>query len=176
MRQRAFIGAMLLVGIGVVLGATVFRADIAQATGLAEAVTVSNTAAQAVPVREQNLDGGNIRVHEQGTADVNVTNGSLSVSQTPVTGGGGLWITQLGNSDSITPQTASALTVALRGGATAVSLLYQGSTVAVVASSTGSAETVPVALTRPIKFDRIYCFSGSGANANCLTAWVGAQP
>jgi hypothetical protein len=32
------------------------------------------------PVREQNLDGsGAIRVHEQGTADVNVTNGSLSI-------------------------------------------------------------------------------------------------
>jgi hypothetical protein len=58
---------LLLVTIGVLLGATVFRADIAQATGLAQAVTVSNTAAQAVPVREQNLDGGNIKVHEQGT-------------------------------------------------------------------------------------------------------------
>ena len=53
MQRRATISALLLVGVGVVLGATVFRADIAQATGLAQSVTVANTAAQAVPVREQ---------------------------------------------------------------------------------------------------------------------------
>ena len=81
MQRKATISALLLVGVGVVLGATVFRADIAQATGLAQAVTVNNTAINpvpvnvtntAVPVREQNLDGGNIKVHEQGTADVAV--------------------------------------------------------------------------------------------------------
>jgi hypothetical protein len=72
MKQRAGIGALLLVCVGVVLGATVFRSDIAQATGLAQSVVVSNTASQAVPVREQNLDGGNIKVHEQGTANVAV--------------------------------------------------------------------------------------------------------
>jgi hypothetical protein len=68
---------MLLVGVGVVLGATVFRTDIAQATGLdkqAQNVIVKNTSAQAVPVLEQNLDGGNIKVHEQGTVPVNVGN------------------------------------------------------------------------------------------------------
>lgn len=80
MRRHAIIGALLLIGLGVILGATVFRTDIARATGLAQAVTVNNTAAQAVPVREQNLDGrGNIKVHEQGTADVNVTNSRLKV-------------------------------------------------------------------------------------------------
>ena len=62
------LAALLLVAVGVTLGATVFRTDIAQATGLAQAVTVSNTPAQPVPVREQNLDArGNIKVHEQGT-------------------------------------------------------------------------------------------------------------
>jgi hypothetical protein len=71
----------LIVGLGVVLGATVFRTDIAQATGLAQSVTVSNTASQAVPVREQNLDGGNIKVHEQGTASVNVTNDVRSANR-----------------------------------------------------------------------------------------------
>lgn len=73
MQRRALIGALLLVAVGVALGATVFRTDIAQATGLAQSVTVSNTAAQAVPVREQNLDAGNIKVHEQGTVKVNST-------------------------------------------------------------------------------------------------------
>ena len=70
MRRQALIAALLIVGVAVVLGATVFRTDIAQATGLASAVTVNNTASNPVPVREQNLDGGNIKVHEQGTATV----------------------------------------------------------------------------------------------------------
>jgi hypothetical protein len=81
MRQRATIGALGLVLVGVVLGATVFRADIAQATGLSQSVTVENTAANPVPVREQNLDrAGNIAVHEQGTAHVQVENTSLAVA------------------------------------------------------------------------------------------------
>jgi hypothetical protein len=66
MRRRAFIGALLLVGVGVVLGSTVFRADIAQATGLAQSVTVTNTP---------------LPVHEQGTASVNVTNTSVPVHE-----------------------------------------------------------------------------------------------
>jgi hypothetical protein len=80
MRRQAAFGALLLVGVGVVLGATVFRSDIAQATGLAQAVVVSNTASQAVPVREQNLDNGNIKVHEQGTARVRSDEEEVSVS------------------------------------------------------------------------------------------------
>jgi hypothetical protein len=81
LRQRAIIGALLLVGVGLVLGTTVFRADIAQATGLAQGVTVVNTASQAVPVREQNLDGGSIKVHEQGTARVRSDEEEVSASQ-----------------------------------------------------------------------------------------------
>jgi hypothetical protein len=74
MRRRAIIGALFLIGVGVVLGATVFRTDIAQATGLSQSVTVDNTAANPVPVKEQNLDGsGNIKVHEQGTAQVDAS-------------------------------------------------------------------------------------------------------
>lgn len=70
MRRKGFVGALLLVCVGVILGTTVFRDDIAQATGLAQGVVVTNTASQAVPVREQNLDGGNIKVHEQGVVQV----------------------------------------------------------------------------------------------------------
>ncbi len=84
MRRKSMIGGLVLVGIGVVLGTTVFRNDIAQATRLAPAptnVVVTNAPAQAVPTREQDLDGnGNIKVHEQGTAAVNVTNSSLTVA------------------------------------------------------------------------------------------------
>ena len=70
MKRQAGISALLLVCVGVVLGATVFRSNIAQATGLAQSVTVNNTSANPVPVREQNLDGQNVRVHEEGTAPV----------------------------------------------------------------------------------------------------------
>jgi hypothetical protein len=53
MPRQAIIGALLLIGVGVVLGTTVFRADIAQATGLAQSVTVANTATNPVPVAVQ---------------------------------------------------------------------------------------------------------------------------
>ena len=53
MQRRAIVGALLLIGLGVVLGATVFRTDIARAAGLAK---------PAQAVEEQNVDGaGNIR-------------------------------------------------------------------------------------------------------------------
>ena len=54
-------------------------------------VTVNNTSTNPVPVLEQNVDtNGNIKVHEQGTANVNVTNTNLSVApRAPITDGGG---------------------------------------------------------------------------------------
>jgi hypothetical protein len=67
MRRMSVIGALLLVCVGVVLGTTIFRDDIAQATGLAQSVTIANTPSNPVPVQQQ------------GTADVNVTNSSLAV-------------------------------------------------------------------------------------------------
>jgi hypothetical protein len=74
MQRRASIGALLLVASGAILGATVFRTDIAQATGLAQPPT---------PVREQNLDGGgNIRVHEQGVVPVEGTVSALPAAPT----------------------------------------------------------------------------------------------
>jgi hypothetical protein len=76
-RPLAFV--VLAVLAGAVLAGTVFRNDIAQAAGLAGSapVTVMNTPAQAVPVREQNLDSnGNVKVSVQGTVPVNVPAGS----------------------------------------------------------------------------------------------------
>jgi hypothetical protein len=181
MRRQAGIGALLLVCVGVVLGATVFRSNIAQATGLkqSQSVIVDNTAANPVPVREQNLDGsGNVKVHEQGTANVNVTNGSLSIGLLPVTSGGGASLVTVGAPASIPISTASALSVAFGGGAAAVSLRYQGVEVGVVngavALGTGGPETVPVALTRPITFDQIVCFGIVGGT--CTVDWFGNEP
>jgi len=180
MRKQATLGALLLVGLGVALGATVFRTDIAQATGIdkpAENVIVKNTPAQAVPVREQNLDGsGDVKVHEQGTANVNVTNGSLTVATAaPITGGAinvGIPCPSafaLGGS-----VVASALTFHLGAGVTNVVLRTGTSLVAywAVGPGLGGPADIDLALDRPISFDTIEC-TGSGTLAGGI---VGNSP
>jgi hypothetical protein len=64
--RKALIAALLLIFASVVLGATVFREDVAQAASNIN-VFVNNDTAHPVPV------------HEQGTAQVNVTNTRLPV-------------------------------------------------------------------------------------------------
>jgi hypothetical protein len=192
MQRRAIIGALLLIGVGVVLGTTVFRADIAQATGLAQSVTVNNTATNPVPVAEQNLDGSNIRVHEegtadvkvtnssvpvheQGTADVNVTNASLSVSApAPVTGGGGSFALASG-SDQAQSATASALAIHMGLGVGFLRLSDGASTVAEFRGPAleGTSDVV-LSLTRPITFDHILCAGGVGYT--CSVSFVGNIP
>jgi hypothetical protein len=82
MRKTVILGIALLVTSVVVLGGTVFRTQVADATNLMS-VFVTNDASHPVPVREQNTDAnGNIKVHEQGTANVNVTNPSIAVNGT----------------------------------------------------------------------------------------------
>jgi hypothetical protein len=61
---------ILLLGLSLVLGTTVFRDDVARAAPALMEVLVVNDTRNPVPV------------HEQGTADVNVTNGSLGVEVT----------------------------------------------------------------------------------------------
>jgi hypothetical protein len=71
--RRAIIPALLLVLVSVVLGATVFREQVAHA-------------AATLMVREANTDAqGNIRVHEQGTANVQAVLPSNSFSVTNTT-------------------------------------------------------------------------------------------
>jgi uncharacterized membrane protein YfcA len=143
-------------------------------------VFVTNDAAHPVPVAETRTDAqGNIKVHEQGTANVNVTNSGLSVAPPPpVTNGGGSQGVLVGEPQAIPLATASALTVGFESGALEVHLVYQGNLVAAVvgefAGSSAGSETVPLALTRPIKFDFIACFGIVGKV--CRVAWVGAQP
>ena len=180
MRRQALIGALLLVGVGVVLGATVFRTDIAQATGLAQSVTVNNTPAEAVPVREQNLDGSKIRVHEEGTADVNVTNSSLSVApQSPITGGGQSVQPDGGEESNIPTQTASALIIGFTAGAIEVVLWKSDDIVGRFAgpdhaSGAGSQSRIVLALSRPVSFDKVECFGP--ATETCHVSWIGNEP
>jgi hypothetical protein len=69
MRRRAIICGLLLVAVVVALGATVFSGQVANARSLAQAVFVSNTPSQPVPV------------HEQGTAPVDPRQEEVSVAK-----------------------------------------------------------------------------------------------
>lgn len=75
--RRALVPAFLLLLGSVVLAATVLREPLAKAATPIASVFVTNDSSHPLPVREQNLDAnGNIKVHEQGTTNVNVTNDS----------------------------------------------------------------------------------------------------
>ncbi len=79
--RRAVIPVALLV-LGAVLGGTVLQGQVAHAASGILSVFVTNGPSHPVPAQEQNLDAtGNIKVHEQGTASVNVTNTTLPVHE-----------------------------------------------------------------------------------------------
>jgi hypothetical protein len=69
MRRITLVGALVLIGAGVALGTTVFREGMAHAAQLVSAEIVSPLDAR-----------GNVKVHEQGIADVNVTNRTVPVT------------------------------------------------------------------------------------------------
>ena len=82
MRQRSWrtygigVGGGLLLVMAILLASGWGSAVAAQITS----VFVNNDAAHPVPVQEQRADAnGNVKVHEQGTANVNVTNDSVPV-------------------------------------------------------------------------------------------------
>jgi hypothetical protein len=182
MRGRVIIGALLLVSIGVFLGATVLRDEVAQATRLAQSVTVANTPDSPVPVTEQNQDSsGNVKVHEQGTADVNVTNSALPVAPAlPITGGGdGLlcYAQTLGHSCSFgDTRTASALSIHMTGGVVSTQLYSSEGTVGSFDGPlSGGNASIVLALARPIELDGVRC-TGLGVNEFCSVGLIGNSP
>jgi len=180
MRREATFGALLLIAVGIVLGATVFRSDIAQATGLAQSVTVANTAAQAVPVREQNLDGnGNIKVHEQGTANVQVTNAvtAASVPATQFLEGGTLLIGgRVSGCVASHPVLVSSLTLTSFSGNTELTFRHPGDSSCTdtgpetYAVYVGSGQTVSVTLPNPVYTG--YWTIGGTLGSNCTCAFT----
>jgi hypothetical protein len=139
-------------------------------------VFVTNDSAHPVPVQEQRTDAnGNIKVHEQGTANVNVTNGSLNVaSPTPITEGGSSTVTN-GTRDFDVPVTASALSIHMSDTVVSIEFRYRPAQFPATFPGPylgGNAEIV-LALDRPIKFDQIICV---GEGALCSVGWVGASP
>lgn len=176
--KKALIPTFLLVLGSTVLGATVLQEPLAHAAAPIVSVLVTNDAARPVPAREQNLDpDGNIKVHEQGTADVNVTNTSLSVAPPrPVTGGGStLGIGCPSESTQPEPIVASALQIAwIGGGATTVELSLGGSLVVrfVGPGISGDTSSLVFSLARPIAFNKIKCFGADGV----VVSTVGNEP
>jgi hypothetical protein len=176
--KKALVPALLLVLGSVVLGATVFRAPLATAAGGVPSMFVANDNQHALPVEEQNLDtNGNLKVHEQGTADVNVTNASLTVAPPrPVTGGGRqLQIFCPSVSTFSEAIVASALQIAwVGGGATTVQLSLGGTVVALFVGPGISSDTSSLVfpLTRPIAFNEIEC---SGADS-VVVSTIGNEP
>ena len=164
MRKYAIVAAGLT--LSVVLGATVFREPIARA-------------AQSLDVNIIGpLDNGNVRVHEEGTANVNVTNGSLAIAPAaPITNGGSAAAIDGGQILSMSQgRTASALSIKLTSGVAEVVFAYQGNDVAeFFGPEAGGNDSIVLALARPIEFDRIVCSAASSSDL-CSVSWVGAQP
>jgi hypothetical protein len=176
MMKKALVSALLLVVGSVLLGATVLQEPLAQAAAPIASVFVTNDASTPVPVREQNLDANrNIKVHEQGTADVNVTNSSLPMAPPqPITGGGGS-VTLATCPDDHFPGTitASAFRISWSSSIDGVILRRGNSVVATfVGPVAGDESPVDLALTRPVEFDRISCFGTGGISLS----WVGNNP
>jgi hypothetical protein len=176
--KKALIPAFMLALASTVLGATVLREPLAWAAAPIASVLVTNDESNPVPVREQNLDpDGHIKVHEQGTADVHVTNGSLRVTPEPqpAAGGGGSYTASACPGEVNFERTiiASALQIAwfettgafvkLRRGTSQVADIF-GPLV------TGERQVV-LSLTRPIAFDNFLCHGSS----DVVISWVGDE-
>ena len=166
MRKRTGVAAALLLAVAMVLGGTLFRAPLADAAAILQ-VRVVNPTTAPVPVAQQ----GTAPVAQQGTADVNVTNGSLDVAvqpQAPVTSGGQWLQVDAGQTDSVAPQTASAIVVHYRDGATDIILQYDG---AFVARFPGPGP-LALALTQPLRFNAVQCAGADGGF--CDLGWAGS--
>jgi len=164
--KQALIPALMLLAGSLALGATVFREQVAQAA--------QGVAATIVSPLDSN---GNVAVHEQGTANVNVTNSSLSVAPAaPITAGGRFVGVGAGSTfDLDSPTTASALNITLSGDVSGFVLFYQSDAVAVFdgpADGLGHSN-IDLALTRPIRFDSVRCVGTSGF---CSVGSIGAEP
>jgi hypothetical protein len=108
--KKAITPALLLVLGSVVLGATMFPEQLARAAPGIQEVFVTNSTREPVPVHEQgtadvSVTNTPLGVHEEGTANVNVTNAPLAVresGETPVQRSLGWTISSCGATDTYT--------------------------------------------------------------------------
>ena len=127
-------------------------------------VFVTNDASHPVPV------------HEQGTASVNVTNGSLPVApQAPISDGSFAQETSCGSPVNVGTLTASALSIHMddtitfvkleSGGAPNVAARFYG-------PALGGNASIVLALSRPVTFTQVAC----GGSGNYSLSTVGNSP
>lgn len=156
--RRAMVAVVVLLLAGMLLGATVFREQVAQAAQAVLQVNVVNPTTSPVPVRQQ------------GTADVNVTNGSLAVdAPAPVTSGGQRLQAPAGQDTVLgAPVTASAIVIQFRNGAT--ELLFRSDETIVARFPAPGPLVLP--LTQPIQFDELRC--GGPDGSSCDLGWAGS--
>jgi hypothetical protein len=161
--RKAIIPAFLLLLGSTVLGATVLREPLAKAAVPIASVFVTNDASHPVPV------------HEQGTANVNVTNSSLQVAApTPITAGGRS-VPLVCETQADVTGVATALAIHMNE--SVVQLLFFDTDAGHPAASflgpaLGGNSDVVLALTRPIAFSHILCVGSGSAVVN----WVGNEP
>ena len=160
--MKKWLFAVGLVGGSLLLGATVLREPIAYAAQSISATIIGPLDAN-----------GNVMVHEQGTADVNVTNtdlgvhGTVSVSApSPISSGARQASADGGVSFKLNAgtQTASVINVDMTPGVTGFRLYTEGGGIAVgfLGPGEGGQAHILLPLPRPISFDSIACFGGSG--------------
>ena len=146
----------------------------------ANMVTVGNTpsvkvdpSGNTVTVGNQDSNG-NVKVHEQGTANVNVTNSSLPVAPpNPVTGGGGTEFVGFGGTNAISG-TATFFSIHLDAGIGAVLFEDGGNLVGgFLGPNNGGVSDINTPLSRPVSFDHIKCPGISGV---CTVTWFGNSP
>lgn len=168
--MKKWLFAVGLVAGSLLLGSTVLREPIAYA-----AQSISATIAGPLDAN------GNVRVHEQGTADVNVTNSDLSIHGTvnvdppsPISSGARQASTLGGFSLKLNggTQTASVINIDMTPGALGFRLFTDGGGIAAafLGPGDGGQAHILLPLPRPISFDSIQCLGGSGDS--CHIDWI----
>jgi hypothetical protein len=176
-RYAAGAGGMLALATVIVLATGWGTAVAAQITS----VLVTNDAAHPVPIQEQRADAqGNVKVHEQGTANVNVTNSSLSVAEpAPITAGGGARQVPTQTNVRVGTTTATALSIRMTDGIQFVALNDEavlGTPVEFFGPALGGNASVVLTLAHPVRFDAIFCTGATlGSGDYCSVSWVGDQ-
>jgi hypothetical protein len=136
-----------------------------QATGLAQSVTVANT---PLPVREQNVDGGNIKVHQQRT--VNVASAPASKHD---------WIVALGDNSptAIGPLNASVIIVRMRSDAHVSAVRFStgaGMVFDLSGPIAGASANAVVPLTQPIPISQVELQCTDNVNCEADVQAVGS--
>jgi hypothetical protein len=138
-------------------------------------VIVTNTATNPVQVQAV----GTVPVHEQGTANVNVTNSNLTLSAEPPITGGGMseLIPVTGGADNhVRPgiNIASALVIHMTPGVSSLVFRFNGTPVTAFSGPANlGGSDVELSLTRPIEFDEITCQNAGLQTDHCAVSWIG---